>query len=123
MIQVYSTNVTTTALSPIPLDNVTFKKGNTATLNGTSTIGLNKCGVYCVTIDSSSEAAATIQLYVNGVAQADAVSTGTNAGFTKLISVAENNTNCPCSAPTIIQFVSTEASTFTNVNVVVTKLI
>ena len=124
MLEVYSLNVTVPADSSVPLNNVTLKKGCTATLSGTSTISLNKCGVYMVSVDSSSAAAATIQLYVNGVAQADAQSTGTTPNFTKLVQVDESNSNCPCSSPTNIQIMNIgAAATFTDFNVVVTKIV
>lgn len=123
MLQVYSTNVEVAANSSIPLNNVTVQKGCTVTTAGASSIALNKCGIYAVTIDTSSAADATIQMYVNGTAKAEAQSTGTNAGFTTLVPVAETNTKCPCTSPTIIQFVSDTATTFTTANVVVTKLV
>lgn len=124
MIQVYSTNITVAANTAIPLNNVAFKKGCTAELNGTSTISLNKCGVYMVSFDASSATSTTVQLFVNGVAQPQAQATGTNPSFVTLVSVGENNTCCPCSAPTVIQFMNTGAeATFTDFNVVVTKVI
>lgn len=125
MLEVYSLNVTAEAGSAVPLNNVTLKKGCTATLSGAATIALNKCGVYMVSVDASSAAAATIQLYKNGVAQAQAQSTGTTPGFTTLVQVEENNTCCPCSGFTGIQIVNTGAAeaTFTDFNVVVTKVV
>ena len=123
MLEVYSTNIDVTADTAIPLNNVSFKKGCTATLSGTSTIALNKCGVYMVSCDSSASAETTIQLYKNGVALPQAQGTGTNPSFVTLISVDENNTCCPCSAPVNLQVMNTTAATFDNVNVVVTKII
>lgn len=123
MLQVYSINVDVDAGSSIPLNNVKVQKGCTVTTAGASSIALNKCGIYAVTVDTSSAAAATIQMYVNDTLDRAAQSTGTNAGFTTLVAVAETNTKCPCTSPTIIQFVSEDAATFTNVNVVVTKLV
>ncbi len=123
MLEVYSTNIDVTADTAIPLNNVSFKKGCTATLSGTSTIALNKCGVYMVSCDSSASTETTIQLYKNGVALPQAQGTGTNPSFVTLISVDENNTCCPCSAPVNLQVMNTTAATFDNVNVVVTKII
>lgn len=124
MLEVYSLNVTAASDSAIPLNNVSYKKGCTATIEGASSIALNKCGVYMVSVDASSAAAATVQMYKNGIAQAQAQSTGTTPNFTTLVAVDENNTCCPCSAPTVIQFVNTGAeATFADFNVVVTKVI
>lgn len=124
MLETYSLNITVAADAAIPLNNVSFKKGCTATIEGTSSIALNKCGVYMVSMDASSAAASTVQMYKNGVAQAQAQATGTTPSFVTLVSVGENNTCCPCSAPTVIEFMNTGAeATFTDFNVVVTKVI
>lgn len=125
MIEAYSLNVTVPENSAIPFNNVVLQKGCTAVLNGTSTIQLNKCGVYMVAVDCSSAAAATIQLYKNGIAQAQAISTGTTPNFVTLIQVDENNTCCPCASPTNIQVINTgdAAATFTDANITVTKVI
>lgn len=123
MLQVYSANVEVGAGGSLPLNNVTVEKGCTVTTAGASSIALNKCGIYEVSINTASAAAASIQLYVNGVPKAEAISTGTNAGFTTLVPVSESNTKCPCTTPTLIQFICEDASTFTIANVVVTKLI
>ena len=124
MLEVYSLNVTANADSAIPLNNVSYRKGCTAVIEGTSSIALNKCGVYMVSMDASSTATPTVQMYKNGIAQPQAQSTGGTPAFTTLVSVEENNTCCPCSAPTVIQFMNTGAeATFTDFNVVVTKVI
>lgn len=123
MIEVYSENVTVIADSAIPFQNVSFKKGCTAELSGTSTVELNKCGVYMVSVNASSGTSATIQLFKNGVAQAQAQSTGTSLCFTTLVQVSENNSSCPCTAPVSLQVISDTATTFTDVNVVVTKVV
>ena len=124
MLEAYSLNVTVPAASVIPFNNTSIQKGCTATLNGVGTIQLNKCGVYMVEVDASAAAAATIQLFKDGVAQPQAQSTGTSPSFTTLVRVSENNSNCPCAAPTDIQVRNTGASaaTFTDVNIVVTKV-
>ena len=124
MLELYSLNVTVPADTAVPLNNVKVKKGCTAVLSGTSTIALNKCGIYMVSVNSSTETAATLELYVDGIAQANAQSTGTTPNFIALVQVDENNSNCPCSSPTSLQIVNTGAeATFTNVNVVVTKVV
>lgn len=125
MIEVYSLNVDVDTMSPIPFNNVTLKKGCTAELSGTSTIQLNKCGVYMIACSCSSATATTIQLYKNGVAQDQAQSTGTTPAFVTLVQVNENNSNCPCSSPTTVQILNVDdaTATLTDVNVVVTKVV
>jgi len=124
MLEAYSLNVTVPTDSAIPFNNVTIRKGCTVELNGVSTIELNKCGVYMVEVDASSAAATTIQLFKEGVAQAQAQSTGTSPSFTTLVQVSENNSKCCCSSPTNIQIrnAGDASATFTDVNVVVTKV-
>ena len=123
MLEVYSTNVEVAAETAIPFQNVSLKKGCTAELSGTSTIKLNKCGVYMVSCDASAEASTTIQLYKNGVAQPQAQSTGITPSFVTLVQVPENNSNCPCASAVSLQVVNTTATTFTDANVVLTKVI
>lgn len=123
MLEAYSENITVTADSAIPFQNVLLKKGCTAELSGISTIELNKCGVYMVSANASSEASATIQLFKNGVAQPQAQSTGTSPCFTTLVQVSENNSFCPCTAPVSLQIISDTATTFTAANIVVTKVV
>ena len=122
MLEAYSLNVTVAADSPIPFNNVSLEKGCTAVLPSPSTIELNKCGIYMVEVDASSAASATIQLFKNGVAQPQAQSTGTSPSFTTLVQVDHNNSNCCCASPTSIQVRSITASTYTDINVVVTKV-
>lgn len=123
MLEAYSENVTVTANSAIPFQNVSIKKGCTAELSGTSTVELNRCGVYMVSVDASAETSTTIQLFKNGVAQPQAQSTGTSLCFVTLVQVPENNSCCPCTAPVSLQVVNTTATTFTDCNVVITKII
>lgn len=123
MLEVYSTDVLVAADAPIPFNNVTVSKGCTAVESAPATIQLNKCGVYMVSVDASAETAATIELSKNGLLQPQAQSTGTTLGFITLVQVPTNNSNCCCSSPTVIQLMNTGAeATFTNVNVVVTKV-
>lgn len=122
MLEIYSTNVAVAADTAIPFQNVSLQKGCTAELSGTSTIKLNKCGVYMVSVDASAEASTTIQLYKNGVAQPQAQSTGVSPSFVTLVQVSDNNSCCPCATPVSLQVVNTTAATFTNANVTVTKV-
>lgn len=123
MLEAYSTNVTVTADTAIPFQNVSLKKGCTAELSGTSTIELNKCGVYMVAVSASSATSVMIQLLKNGVAQPQAQSTGTSPCFVTLVQVSENNSCCPCTAPVSLQIISDTATTFVNANVAVTKIV
>ena len=123
MLEAYSLNVDVAANTAIPFKNVTLDKGCSAKLSGDSTIQLNECGVYEVSVDVSSEAAVTIQLFKNGVAQPQAQSTGASAAFKTLVQVPHNNNCCPCSSPTIIQVLNTGTAqaTLTNANITVLK--
>ena len=124
MLEAYSLNVTTLAGGMIPFNNITLKKGCTAELSSPATVQLNKCGIYMIEVDASAAASATIQLYLNGVAQPQAQSTGTSPSFTTLVQATDNNSKCcPCSAPTNVSVISTTASTYADVNIVVTKVV
>lgn len=124
MLEVYSLNVIAEAGADFSLNNVTIEKGCTAKVTGTSTIQLNKCGVYMVSCDASAAAASTIQLRKNGVLQPQAQAVGTNPSFVTLVQVPNNNTNCCCSSPTILQIANptTATETLTNLNVCITKI-
>lgn len=124
MLEAYSLNVTVGATSPVPFRTVTLQKGCTAVLEGTTSINLNKCGVYMVSVDADLTTATTIQLYKNGVPQAQAQNNGTSPSFVTLVQVDKNNSACPCSSPTVIEVYNTEdaAATFNDINIVVTKV-
>lgn len=125
MLQAYSLNVTVPANTSIPFNNVTLEKGCTANLTSVNTIALKKSGVYMVEVDASASTASTIQLFVNGIAQPQAQATGTSPSFTTLVQVKDNDCRCNCcSSPTTLQVKNpTDASeTFTDANIVVTKL-
>jgi len=122
MLEAYSLGVSALAGAAIPFNNVTVEKGCTAVLASPATIQLNKCGVYMVAADASAADAATIQLYKDGVAQPQAQSTGTSPSFTTLVQVSRSNNDCACSSPTLIQVRSAGAATFTDANIVVTKV-
>lgn len=123
MLEVYSTEIDVAANTVIPFQNVSLKKGCTAELSGASTIKLNKCGVYMVECDASTSVSTTIQLYKDGVAQPQAQSTGVTPTFTTLVQVSENNSCCPCASGVSLQIMNETAATFTDVNVVVTKIV
>ena len=133
MLEVFSTNIALTDGLSIPFNNVIIEKGCTAVLEAPATIDLNKCGVYMVSCDASVTGTAagdvSIQMYKNGVAQPQAISTETVAaaetaalGFTTLVQVRENNT-CACfSSPTALQFVYDGEDATGHINVCVTKV-
>ena len=123
MLEVYSTDVLVAADAPIPFNNVAIRKGCTAVESAPATIQLNKCGVYMVSVDASAEVSTTIELSKDGLLQPQAQSTGTSLSFETLVQVPTSNSYCCCSSPTVIQVYNTGAeTTFTNVNVVVTKV-
>lgn len=123
MLEIYGLNVTAVANTPLSFSNTSIKKGCTAELESSSTIQLNKCGVYMVEFDGSAAASNTVQMYKDGVAQPQAQSTSDSPSFTTLVQVDHNNSNCCCcSSPVSLRFVPTEAGTFTNINVCVTKI-
>lgn len=134
MLEIYSLNLAVDENTAIPLNNVSIQKGCTAVNSAPATIQLNKCGIYMVSCDCSAipdtAGLMSIQLTKNGVLQpqAQAASTGetgdtTTMGFQTLVQVNENNSNCCCSSPTLLQIVNTGvAVTFPNINVCVTKI-
>lgn len=136
MLQVYSSNLAVDANAVFPFNNVVMDKGCGETLSAPATIQLNKQGVYLVEMDgfATPDAATevTVQLYVNGVAQPQAITTFVPAavtdtrafGFKTFVRVAQNNCPCNClSAPTTLQFINgTTALTDAHINVVVTQI-
>ena len=123
MLEAYSLNLEVAANAPVSFQNVSLKKGCTAELSGINTIELNKCGVYMVSVDASAEATTTLQLYKNGVAQPQAQSTGGTPAFTTLVQVPENNSGCPCASAVSLQVINETATTLTDVNIVITKIV
>ena len=123
MLEAYSTNISVGANANIPFNSTSLIKGCTVTKPSADTINLNKCGVYMVECDCSTGTATTIQLYKDGVAQAQAQSTGSSPSFTTLVQVSEDNTCCPCTSPTVLQVRNTTAGTFTDANITVTKVV
>ena len=135
MFQGYSSNLTVAANAAFPFNNVTVDKGRAETLASPATVQLNQRGVYLVKVDGYATGAAegenAVQLYVNGVAQPQAISaltlttTGaTNFQFCSLVQVATNNCPCNCiSSPTLLQVLNGDVGvTDGHVNIIVTKL-
>lgn len=135
MLQAYSSSLSVAANAAFPFNNVTVDKGCAENLSAPASIQLNQRGVYLVEVDGFATGGAGTdsyaQLYVNGVAQPQAISsfataTGTisNFGFKSFIQVAENNCNCNCaSSPTVLQVLNGDvALTDAHINVVVTKI-
>lgn len=123
MIESYSVNVAVGADANIPFNSTSIQKGCTVEKTGADTFQFNKCGVYMVAVDCSTGTSTTIQLVKNGVLQPQAQSTGVSPSFVTLVQVPNNNTCCPCSSPTVIQIQNTTAGTFTNANIVITKVV
>ena len=136
MIEVYSKNVEVAADGTIPLTTVALLKGTSTQLLGTSTIQLNKCGIYQVTVTGSVIGSAAgdviVQLEQNGITQSETISTVTAAdatslhsiGFSNLIQVPNNNNvNCPCSATTTISLRNAGIeATYSSIDVAVTRI-
>lgn len=136
MLEVYSKNIAVAADAPIALNNVALIKGASTELQGVSSILLNKCGIYQVSVNADATATPTgnvsIQLYKNNVAVPEAISTGTIGdasavvplAFTTLIQVPTNsNINCPCNIPTTIEIMNTGvAATFNSITVTVVRV-
>lgn len=135
MLQAYSSNITITAGSAIPFNNVVISKGCAEKLTAPATVEIERRGVYIVKVDGFGTGSAagdeTIQLYVNGVAQPQAQCQFTTASgsisnfsFNTLVQVSENNCNCNCyTSPTVIQ-VRAEGDDLTeaDANIIVAKL-
>ncbi len=134
MLEAYSTDIDVAEGAAIPFNNVTIRKGCTATLSAPATIQLNKAGVYMIHVDGSIAPTAvgdvSIQLSKNGVVQPQAQSIETGAAgdssslcFETLVQVPQNNTPCCCSSPTTIQIINTgEAGNYSIAHIVVTKV-
>lgn len=135
MLQAYSSGLDVAIGAAFPFNNVTLDKGCAEKLSAPATIQLNTRGVYLVEVDGfatgTDAGINTVQLYVNGVAQPQAISSFTvaaadvtNFGFKSFVQVAENNCNCNCtSSPTVLQVMNgTEALTDAHINIVVTKI-
>lgn len=136
MLQAYSSNLEVAANAVFPFNNIVIDKGCGENLSAPATIQLNKQGIYLVEMDgfATPDAATevTIQLYANGVAQPQAITSFVPAavtdtrtfGFKTLIRVRENNCNCNLlSSPTTLQFINGDtALSDAHINVVITQL-
>ena len=122
MIQAYSINVDSQAGAAVPFNNIVVDKGAAECIPTPSTITLNRCGVYKVEVTGNAATAGTIQLYVDGVAQPQAISTGTTVELNTLIQSNRNNNNCCCSKPVTVQVITPAELTLTMINIIVTKL-
>ncbi len=136
MLQVYSSNINVDANTVFPFNNVVIDKGCSEKLSAPATIQLNERGLYEIDVDgyATPDAATmvTVQLYVDGVAQPQAISgfmgtavTATDSfSFKTFVRKIENNCNCNClTSPTIIQIMNGEtALSDAHINVVVTKI-
>ena len=135
MLEAYSTNQTILTNGILPFNSTSIAKGYTATLNGVSTIELNKAGVYEVALNVSGLPSETGDVTIN-MTKDNVVQNGTNinvptvvttqgisATLTSLVKVATNN-SCKCnSSPVSIQFINSGVGlTDFNCSIVVTKL-
>ena len=136
MLQVYSSNLSLEAGQAFPFNNAVVDKGCAENLSAPATIQLNKQGIYLVEMDgfATPDAATevTVQLFVNGVAQPQAISSFVPAavtdtrtfGFKTFVRALENNCNCNClTSPTTLQFMNGDtALSDAHINVVITKI-
>ncbi len=134
MLEAYSNNQTILTNGYLPFTSASLVKGKTATLNGVSTIELNKSGVYeiILNIDALPSAAGNliINMLKNNVIQQQAIinvpsvaTNGISATVATLVSVRDDN-SCKCNClPTSLQFVNTGVGLEqAKVNVVITKI-
>lgn len=136
MLQAYSSNIAVEANSPFVFNNVTVDKGCGERLSGPSTIALERRGIYLIEMDGfATPDAATevsVQLYVNNVAQPQAISTFVPAsvtdtrtfGFKTFVRVLENNCNCNyLTTPTVLTVMNgTTPVSDSHINIVVTQI-
>lgn len=136
MLQLYSDGLTVAAGAAVPLNNVTYAKGTSATHSAPATILLNKRGVYLIVVDAYGSVADAgdfgVQIAVNGTPRLDAinlstVAVGDLASVKTQCFVTVAQTDCPCnctSAPTTVQIInpSDVGATQGHYNVTVTKI-
>lgn len=135
MVEAYSNNVVVSNGASIPLEQIALEKGCSARLSGSSSINLNRKGIYEVTVSAygvaTSAGELTIQLSKSGSLQPQAISSITaadtttvyNLGFTTLVQVPEDSTPCCCSPTTAISIMNTGVGvTFNHIDVKVSKL-
>lgn len=120
---------------PLIFNTNKIKTGCTVTHSeGSSTFSLNKPGFYFVTLKAIGSTTATtgnltIQMYQNGVAVVDAISTESSTATTDISTlnfatiVQVKPSCCAVDNQTSLTFVNTGvAATYTNVSVTITKL-
>lgn len=134
MLQAYSSNISVAANTACPLNNKIVDKGCAESLSGVSTINLNNAGVYMIECDGyctpSAAGPVTFQLNVDGIPQAQAITSFTGVadtvdtfGFKTLVQCRNNNTNCCCTSPVSLQIINGETAVDDlHINVCVTKL-
>ena len=123
MLEAYTIETAVAANSNVPFNAVSIEKGCTAKLASPTSIELNKCGVYMVSVDAVASASTTLQLVKDGVPQPQAQSTGTVLSFVTFVQVDKNNTCCACSSPVTLNVSNSDAVTLTSANICVSKLI
>ena len=98
----------------IPFNNIAKDKGCDSLLSAPSTVQINRQGVYNSHVNCSISPAVAgdyiVQLYVDGVAQPEAMARFTGVvdnyetlSFDDLVTVARGNCNCCYSSPTLLQ--------------------
>lgn len=135
MLEAFAVNQTIAADSAVPFDSVSLLKGETVVLSGISTIQLNRCGVYMVNavVTGTPATAGAVELYMtrNGVEQpqartylpAELTNVSVSLPISTLVQVTDNNGNCCCKAPTMLQFINAGVGlNAANTSVVVTKV-
>lgn len=127
-------NTATQSIGNATFSNIGYKSGVSIDLTaGSDTIYLKNPGLYYVTadVDLSNTTAATassVQMYVNGVALAGALTEATiiTAGDVEpgsIAAVVPVGTQCCCSQGTAITFViSGTTATIQNINVIIIKM-
>ena len=118
MLQLYSDGLAVAAGAAVPLNNITYAKGNSSNHLAPATISLNKRGVYLVKCDAYGSVADAgdfgVQIAVNGVPRLDAISLDTVAvgdlasvSTQCLVTVAQSDCPCNCtSAATTVQLIN-----------------
>lgn len=116
MLNAYTIGATIANGAYVPFTTISLVKGGTAELSGTTSIQLNKAGVYMVTANITGLPAANgnarVAMLKDGVEQdqATAVVTGvaSTLGVTlpinTLVQVPHNNGLCCCTSPTVLSF-------------------
>ncbi len=127
-------NTTAQSIGNATFSNIGYQSGVSINLTaGSDTIYLKNPGLYYITVDvdlsnSTAATASTVQMYVNGVALAGALTEATiiTAGDVEpgsIAAVVPVGSQCCCSQGTPITFViSGTTATVQNINIVVVKI-